>query len=74
MMHQSERVTSTSGSVEEGEESDSESWPGDSTSPTDSEFFLAARVLKAVRTLRHDICQNSYPTGVFGAKILYKNA
>ena len=41
-MHQSERVTSTSGSLEEeeeGEESDPESWPGDSTSPTDSEFF-----------------------------------
>ena len=38
-MHQSERVTSTSGSLEEllGEESDPESWPGDSTSPTDSE-------------------------------------
>ena len=40
-MHQSERVTSTSGSLEElGEESDPESWPGDSTSPTDSESFL----------------------------------
>ena len=38
-MHQSERVTSTSGGLEEGEESDPESWPGDSTSPTDSEFF-----------------------------------
>merc|ERR1712080_675596 len=36
IMHQSERVTSTSGGLEEGEESDSESWPGDSTSPTDN--------------------------------------
>jgi len=37
-MHQSERVTSTSGG-QEGEESDLDidSWPGDSTSPTDSE-------------------------------------
>ena len=42
VMHQSERVTSTSGSLEEllGEESDPESWPGDSTSPTDSELGL----------------------------------
>lgn len=36
-MHQSERVTSTSGG-QEGEESDLDidSWPGDSTSPTDN--------------------------------------
>ena len=43
IMHQSERVTSTSGGLEEGEESDSESWPGDSTSPTDSKSFSKKR-------------------------------
>ena len=39
-MHQVERVTSTS---QEGEESDIDSWPGDSTSPNDSkdQLFLS---------------------------------
>ena len=30
--------------------------------------------LRSHDTSRHDICQNFYLTGVFGAKILYKNA
>ena len=40
-MHQVERVTSTS---QEGEESDIDSWPGDSTSPNDSkdQAFLSS--------------------------------
>ena len=30
--------------------------------------------IRLVMPCRHDICQNFYPTGVFGAKILHKNA
>ena len=47
-MHQVERVTSTS---QEGEESDIDSWPGDSTSPNDSkdQLFLSRQYIFAVK-------------------------